>query len=177
MYFCENLCRIIYRNNSKNQCLELQLSILENIFPSCFWLATPCSVVTKVSVCRLLEAQPLHISSSSLVFDDWPIIDHNMVADPRQWKKLESSNIAILWAFLIEQLFHSRLLDMRRIGIAISYPTHARGIIAAFQCMKKISQNICLFPFEGKISKQFYAISLQQKYLNNILTDNVMFAD
>ncbi len=40
-------------------------------------------------------------------------IDKNMVADTRPQKQLGSSNIVILWAFLIKQLFHSRLLDMR----------------------------------------------------------------
>ncbi len=65
----------------------------------------------------------------------------NMVADTRQQKQLGSSNIGILWAFLIKQLFHSRLLDklwdrysqhrrdVPRWLSTISYPTHARGII------------------------------------------------
>ena len=36
--------------------------------------------------------------------------------------------IEILWAFLIKQLFHSRLLECEMI-IANSYPTRSRGII------------------------------------------------
>ena len=34
----------------------------------------------------------------------------------------------ILWVFLMKQLFHSRLLEMKSI-IVNSYPTHTRGII------------------------------------------------
>ena len=37
----------------------------------------------------------------------------------------------ILWAFLIKELFHSRLLDMRRLS-TISYPTRTRGIIVKY---------------------------------------------
>ena len=37
----------------------------------------------------------------------------------------------ILGAFLIKQLFHSRLLDMRLV-IANSYPTSANGIIVNY---------------------------------------------
>ena len=39
----------------------------------------------------------------------------------------------ILRAFLIKQLFHSRLLDMRLV-IANSYPTRAHGIIVKYHC-------------------------------------------
>ena len=41
---------------------------------------------------------------------------------------LVSSNFLYFDAFLIKQLFHSRLLDMRLV-IANSYPTRAHGII------------------------------------------------
>ncbi len=43
----------------------------------------------------------------------------NMVADTRQQKKLGSSNIAILRAFLIKQLFHQRLRSRSRYEIVI----------------------------------------------------------
>ncbi len=44
---------------------------------------------------------------------DYKLIDHKhlfIVADTRQRKQL-GANIATLWAFLIKQLIHSRLLD------------------------------------------------------------------
>ena len=62
----------------------------------------------------------------------------NIVDDTRQRKQLRGSNIAILWEFLIKQLFYSCLLDMRSLYLtrrytprwlsAISYPTHAHRI-------------------------------------------------
>ena len=40
--------------------------------------------------------------------------------------------IEILWAFLIKELFHSRLLDMRWLLATISYPTCSRDIIVKY---------------------------------------------
>ena len=44
---------------------------------------------------------------------------------------LVSSNFLYFAAFLIKQLFHSRLLDMKLV-IANSYPTRAHGIIVNY---------------------------------------------
>ena len=50
----------------------------------------------------------------------------------RLFLQIKSGKILdILWAFLIKELFHSRLLDMRRLS-TISYPTHTRGIIVKY---------------------------------------------
>ena len=60
--------------------------------------------------------------------------------------------LQFFWAFLIKQLFHSRLLDMRSLKptrryaprwlSTISYPTRARGIIVKYPMEKRASDVI-----------------------------------